>query len=89
MPCNNNNSRNQFHGGAPLIGFRTRFDQELQQKWCCPICTDSCRYPIRPQPPPSPQVGKDCASRHMKTCGSTGPNVCYPLNQSCPSPPHY
>ena len=30
--CNSNNT-NQFHGGAPLTGFRTEFDQKLQARW--------------------------------------------------------
>ena len=29
-------------------------------------------------------VGTDCASKNMKTCGSTGPNVCYPMDANCP-----
>lgn len=35
--------------------------------------------------PGSHLLGRDCASKGMKTCGSTGPNVCYPHNQPCPS----
>ncbi len=38
--------------------------------------------------PPSgknqPLVGTDCESKNMKTCGSTGPDVCYPTNTVCP-----
>lgn len=38
--------------------------------------------------PPSgknqPLVGTDCESKNMKSCGSTGPDVCYPTNAVCP-----
>ena len=38
--------------------------------------------------PPSgknqPLVGTDCESKNMKTCGSTGPDVCYPTDAVCP-----
>ena len=38
--------------------------------------------------PPSgknqPLVGTDCESKNMKTCGSTGPDVCYATNTVCP-----
>jgi len=30
------------------------------------------------------EVGTDCASKNMKTCGSTGPNVCYKMDDVCP-----
>jgi len=30
------------------------------------------------------KVGTDCASKNMKTCGSTGPNVCYEMDDDCP-----
>jgi hypothetical protein len=41
-----------------------------------------CRQPV---------VGTDCASRNMKTCPSTGPNNCYPMNHLCGGikPPHH
>ena len=32
-----------------------------------------------PQP-----LGTDCFSKNMKTCGSTGPFVCWGQNVSCP-----
>ena len=38
--------------------------------------------------PPSgknqPLVGTDCESKNMKSCGSTGPDVCYPTDAVCP-----
>ena len=32
-----------------------------------------------PQP-----LGVDCSSKQMKTCGSTGPYVCWEQNHTCP-----
>ena len=29
-------------------------------------------------------VGTDCESKNMKSCGSTGPDVCYPVDKVCP-----
>ncbi len=29
-------------------------------------------------------VGLDCGSKQMKSCGSTGPYVCYEVKSKCP-----